>query len=178
MPHLSPDGPSSSTNLLFDSFQPEALVHFRGCAKRIKLAFGYPQSMHIKRDMHACRCAGAGPWRGSHTRHVCSMMYPPVHKVRQVEARPAKAYIGQYSHRGDLFVAAYQDSHVRVFDTSGYAPFSRFVDAIQGTAYASMAAFIRRISQHCVRQKDCHGKLAACCALFLQTGNRRLMTVY
>jgi hypothetical protein len=57
-------------------------------------------------------------------RHVSSMLYPPVHKVRQVEARPAKAYIGQYSQRGDLFVAAYQDSHVRVFDTSECAPLS------------------------------------------------------
>lgn len=67
-------------------------------------------------------CAGAGGWSASHTRHVCSMLYPPVHKVRQVEARPSKAYIGQYSTRGDLFVAAYQDSHVRVFDSTGCAP--------------------------------------------------------
>jgi hypothetical protein len=45
-----------------------------------------------------------------------------------VERRPAKCYIGQFSREGDLFIAAYQDSHVRVFDTSSmstYVPFNR-----------------------------------------------------
>ena len=53
---------------------------------------------------------------------MASVTHPPVHKVREIEARQAKAYIGQFSQRGDLFVAAYQDRRLRVFDTTGYHP--------------------------------------------------------
>ena len=65
--------------------------------------------------------AGRGGWSGSQRRHVATVTHPPVQRVREIEARPAKAYIGKFSQRGDLFVAAYQDRRLRVFGTEGCA---------------------------------------------------------
>lgn len=63
--------------------------------------------------------AGRGGWNRAQQRHVSTISHPPVHRVREIEARAAKAYIGKFSERGDLFVAAYQDRRLRVFDTTG-----------------------------------------------------------
>lgn len=66
--------------------------------------------------------AGRGGWNRAQQRHLAAIAHPPVERVREIEARAAKAYIGQFSQRGDLFVAAYQDRRLRVFDTTGCAP--------------------------------------------------------
>jgi hypothetical protein len=69
--------------------------------------------------------AALGGFRGSQKAHVRTTAAAPLRPAGVVEDRGARCYIGQFSHQGDLFVAAYQDAHIRIFDVEPCATLLR-----------------------------------------------------
>ena len=69
-----------------------------------------------------CALAGTGGFTLAQRRHVAAGAAAPAHRGRRVDFRNDRAYIGQYTADGSRFIAAYQDSAIRVYAPSeGYA---------------------------------------------------------
>ncbi|CAD7702144.1 unnamed protein product [Ostreobium quekettii] len=60
-------------------------------------------------------CRGGGFSRSQQCHVLCGRRIP-AHPTRVVEELPSRGYIGQFSEEGDLFVAAFQDKCIRIYD--------------------------------------------------------------
>ncbi|GER30184.1 transducin family protein / WD-40 repeat family protein [Striga asiatica] len=62
-----------------------------------------------------CNFSGRGRFSSSDSCHVLSR-YLPIHGPSEVDRMNSCAYVSQFSDDGSLFVAGFQESHIRIYD--------------------------------------------------------------